>query len=102
MYIEAMNHSDDGTLIAYRFPDEELNGGHSHLYRLKPRNSAASVPVTVIIGMPAILYFAIAEFWYRLFFLHGRIAAAMQVPKNVTAITSVASMIHVFICDVYA
>ena len=43
------------------------------------------------------LYFAIAEFWYRLFFRHGRIAAAIEVPKKVTAITSVASMIHVFI-----
>src|SRR5213082_3278016 len=97
MYIDAMNQSDEGTLIAYRFPDDELKGGQSHLYRLYPRNSADSVPVTVIIGMPAHLYFAIAEFWYRLFFRHGRIAAAIEVPKNVTATTSVASMIHVFI-----
>ena len=60
------------------------------------------MPVTVIIGIPAILYFAIAEFLYSSFFRHGRIAAAIDVPRNVTAITSVASMIQVFIDAVYA
>ena len=49
------------------------------------------MPVTVINGIPATLYFAIGEFSYRSFFRHGRIIAAMDVPKNVTAITSVAS-----------
>ena len=58
------------------------------------------MPVTVIIGIPAILYFAIAEFLYSSFFRHGRMAAAIAVPRKVTAITSVASMTHVFIVAV--
>ncbi|MGZ4115709.1 MAG: hypothetical protein ACXVPR_07100 [Actinomycetota bacterium] len=54
-------------------------------------NAAVRNPETVISGMPATLYRAIGEFWYRLGFRHGRIIAAIAVPKNVTAITSVAS-----------
>src|SRR5438105_12075837 len=97
-----MNHSDEGTLIAYRFPELELNGGQSHLYRFQPRNNAVAVPVRVISGIPATLYRAIGEFSYSAFLRHGSMAAAIAVPRNVTAITSVASMIHIFIVCVYA
>ena len=57
-----MKYSDFGTLIAYRLLESELNGGHSHLYRLKPRNSAVRNPEIEINGIPATLYRAIAEF----------------------------------------
>ena len=59
-------------------------------------------PVTVINGNPRILYRAIAEFAYSDFFRYGRIIAAIAVPKNVTAITSVASRMYVENLAVYA
>src|SRR5918995_833653 len=92
-YIPPMNRRESALLIAYRFPSD--SGGHSHLYRLYPMNSAVSAPVTVMRGTPPILYLAIAEFSYSLFFRYGRIIAAIAVPRNVTAITRVASRINV-------
>ena len=51
-------------------------------------------------GIPAILYRAIGELSYSRFFLHGRIIAAIAEPRNVTAITSVASRIQVLNVEV--
>src|ERR1041384_1986228 len=81
-YIDPMKTSDCLLLTAYRLPE-------NHWERFHPRNAAVSSPAIVISGMPATLYRAIGEFWYSAFFRHGRMIAAIAVPRNVTAITSV-------------
>src|ERR687891_2252374 len=93
-YIAAMNHSDVELFTAYR---SFVNQCH----RLKPRNSAVIAPVMVMSGIPATLYLAIGEFSYNRFLRYGRIIAAIDVPKNVTAMTSVASRMNVAKSDVY-
>ena len=79
-----MNHSESVLFTPYR---SLVNQCH----RLNARNAAVMNPVTVISGNPRNLYRAIAEFAYSGFFRYGRIIAAIDVPKNVTAITNVAS-----------
>src|SRR5205823_571551 len=54
------------------------------------RKIALTTPVMVMTGMPAIRKREIGEFWKMSFRRQGRIAAAIDVPRNVIAITPVA------------
>src|SRR6266542_6995407 len=87
-YMPPMKYSESLLFTAYR-------SSSSHFHRLNPRNRAVITPDTVMRGIPATVYLAIGEFWYSCFFRHGRIAAAIAVPKNVTAMTKVASRMYV-------
>src|SRR6266508_863067 len=94
-YMAPMKYSESLLFTAYR---SSLN----HFHTLNPRNRAVITPDTVMSGIPATVYLAIGEFWYRVFFRHGRIAAAIAVPRNVTAMTRVASRMYVAKLLVYA
>ena len=87
-YIAPMNTSDCLLFTAYRLLE-------NHWYRFQPRNAAVSSPASVMSGMPRTLYRAIGEFLNSSFFRHGRMIAAIAVPKNVIAMTSVASRMNV-------
>src|ERR1700737_3787924 len=62
-----------------------------HSTSMNPRKIALTTPVIVITGMPATLKRAIGEFSKISFRRQGMMAAAMTVPRNVTAITAVAA-----------
>src|SRR5919109_2107403 len=68
----------------------------------QPRNTAARPEATVISGTGPIRYLATTEFSNSSGLRQGRIIAATRVPKNVTAMTSVASRMNVLNSAVYA
>src|SRR6202162_4731605 len=61
-----------------------------HSASMKSRKIALTTPVTVITGMPAIRRREIGEFSNISFRRQGRMAAAIEVPRKVIAITPVA------------
>src|SRR5919106_5423626 len=67
-----------------------------------PRNTVVTAPAIEITGTPPRRIRPMGEFWNMLGFSQGRMVAAIDVPRNVTAMTSVASRVRVRKFELYA